>query len=247
MILIWRLLLSKHWSPLPSNMLQSPLHRILVSTQKLAHRTALWFLFSFFISPLIFKERNPWHVPFLRAEMSQNGTWNNFGQLLLVLISLSPLPSQLWEHKSDCDGDLIEWQRAEKQVDEIILPNEVTRTLLLDDRPWKACSIFFFFLLIFLNLGPHLWHMLLSGSGVKLELQQLAYATARAMPDLSCIYDLHHSLWQYSILIPLSEARDWTHIFVDVSWVLKSLSLSGNSGMKHFKRHFGEFPSWRSG
>ena len=39
-----------------------------------------------------------------------------------------------------------------------------------------------------------------------------AYATATATPDLSCIYNLHCSLWQCWILNPLGKARDWTHI-----------------------------------
>ena len=36
------------------------------------------------------------------------------------------------------------------------------------------------------------------------KLQLLAYASATAMPDLSCIYDLHCSSWQCWILNPLS-------------------------------------------
>ena len=47
--------------------------------------------------------------------------------------------------------------------------------------------------------------------GVKLELQLLACATATAMQDLSCVYNLHHSSRQHWILNPLSEARDRTH------------------------------------
>ena len=35
----------------------------------------------------------------------------------------------------------------------------------------------------------------------------------------SCVCDLHHSLWQHWILNPLSEARDRTHILMDVNWV----------------------------
>ena len=31
---------------------------------------------------------------------------------------------------------------------------------------------------------------------VEMELQLLAFATATAMTDLSCICDLHHSSWQ---------------------------------------------------
>ena len=43
---------------------------------------------------------------------------------------------------------------------------------------------------------------------VQLELQLLDYATATAMPDPSCIRDLHHSSRQHQILNPLSEFRD---------------------------------------
>ena len=44
--------------------------------------------------------------------------------------------------------------------------------------------------------------------GVELELQ-LAYATATATPDLSCIFDLN------AILNLLSKARDQTQILID--------------------------------
>ena len=47
--------------------------------------------------------------------------------------------------------------------------------------------------------------------GVELELQLLAYATATAMRNPSCICDLHHSSRQRQILNPLGEARDRTH------------------------------------
>ena len=42
-------------------------------------------------------------------------------------------------------------------------------------------------------LGPHPWHREVPGLGVKSELQPLAYTIAAATPDLSLIYDLHHS------------------------------------------------------
>ena len=67
---------------------------------------------------------------------------------------------------------------------------------------------FFFFFLVF--LGLHLWHMKVPRLGVELELQLPAYATATATQVLSCIFDLHRSLWQCWILSPLSEARDRT-------------------------------------
>ena len=44
--------------------------------------------------------------------------------------------------------------------------------------------------------------------GVNSELQLLVYATATAMPDLSRVYDLHHSSCR--ILNPLRDARDRT-------------------------------------
>ena len=44
--------------------------------------------------------------------------------------------------------------------------------------------------------------------GVKLELQLLAYTTAIATPDPSCVLVLPHSSQQCWILNPLSEARD---------------------------------------
>ena len=43
--------------------------------------------------------------------------------------------------------------------------------------------------------------------GVESELQLSANARATAIPDLSCICDLHHSSQQHQSLNPLSEAR----------------------------------------
>ena len=73
----------------------------------------------------------------------------------------------------------------------------------------------FFFFLAF--LGPNLWYTEVPRLGVKLELQLQAYTTAIAMPDLSCVCDLHHSSQQRWILNPLIEARDRTHIPRDPS------------------------------
>ena len=69
----------------------------------------------------------------------------------------------------------------------------------------SGCLLFFFFLLF---LGPHPWHMEAPRLGVSSELQLPAYATATAMPDLSCICDLHHSSRQCQILNLMSEARE---------------------------------------
>ena len=47
--------------------------------------------------------------------------------------------------------------------------------------------------------------------GVKLQLQLLAYVTAIATQDPSCVFNLQHSSHQRWILNPLNEARDQTH------------------------------------
>ena len=51
----------------------------------------------------------------------------------------------------------------------------------------------------------------------KSELQLLAYATATATRNPSCI--CHHSLWQHWILNPMSETREQTCVFMNASWV----------------------------
>jgi len=48
----------------------------------------------------------------------------------------------------------------------------------------------------------------------------VAYTTATAILDPSCICDLHHSSRQRWILNPLSEARDQTCILMDTSRVV---------------------------
>ena len=55
--------------------------------------------------------------------------------------------------------------------------------------------------------------------GVESELKLLAYTTAIAMPDLSCIFDLHCSLRECQILNPLNRARDQTCILMDTNSV----------------------------
>ena len=69
--------------------------------------------------------------------------------------------------------------------------------------------------------------MKVSGLEVELELQLPAYTTATAMPDLSCICELHHSSWQHQILNSLNDARDQTHILVDTSQILFLRAMRG--------------------
>ena len=68
---------------------------------------------------------------------------------------------------------------------------------------------------IFLFLQLHLWHMEVPKPGIEWELQLLAHLTARVMPDLILICDLHCSLWQHQILNTLSEATDWICILME--------------------------------
>ena len=60
--------------------------------------------------------------------------------------------------------------------------------------------------------------------GVESELQLPSCTTAIATWDLSCIFDLHCSLWQHWIINLLSEDRDQTCILMDTSLVLNLLS-----------------------
>ena len=55
--------------------------------------------------------------------------------------------------------------------------------------------------------------------GVQSELQLLAYPTATATWDRSCLCDLHHSSRPRRVLHPLGKARDGTCILMDPSWV----------------------------
>ena len=67
------------------------------------------------------------------------------------------------------------------------------------------------------------------------ELQLLAYATAIAMRDLSCLCALHHSLWQNWILSPLSEGWGLNPHPHGLCCVLNLLNHSGNSLIVYFE------------
>ena len=86
------------------------------------------------------------------------------------------------------------------------------------------------FYLFFCFLGPHLWHMEAPRLGVKLGYSCWPTPTATAMPDLSHIFDLHHSSLKCSILNPLSKARDWTCILMDTSWICFHCTTMGTPG-----------------
>ena len=66
--------------------------------------------------------------------------------------------------------------------------------------------------------------------GVESELQLPAYVMATAMPDLSCLCNLHHSSRQLQILNQLSEARDRTWVLMDSSQVRYHWATTGTPG-----------------
>ena len=77
-------------------------------------------------------------------------------------------------------------------------------------------SGFFFLFSFFFFLGLYLQHMEVPSLEVESELQLPAYTTATATPDLSHIFDLHHSSWQRWIL---NEARNRTCVLMDAHQV----------------------------
>ena len=95
-------------------------------------------------------------------------------------------------------------------------------------------SRYFFFFFFFCFLGSHPWHTEIPRVGVKSGLQLPDYATATATWNPSCICTLHHSSQQCWISDPLSEARDWTHILMDISWTHFCCAIMGTPISRYF-------------
>ena len=98
-----------------------------------------------------------------------------------------------------------------KGSDAQVSPKALKRTC--KERPWNLgflvnwplvscsclasfCFLFCFVFCLFVSLGPHLRHMEVPRLGVESELQLPAYTTVTATPDLSWVFNLHHSSWQ---------------------------------------------------
>ena len=64
--------------------------------------------------------------------------------------------------------------------------------------------------------------------GLESEPQLLAYATATAMQVSSHVWGIHHSSGQCWFPHPQSEARDWTCILMDTSWIPLGCATMGN-------------------
>ena len=95
----------------------------------------------------------------------------------------------------------------------------------------------FFILFIFLFMATPEAYVSSQARG-RIRAAASAYATAMATPGLSHIWDLHHSLWQYWILNPLSEAGIKPASLQTQHQFLKPLSHNRNS----FKLFFREMP-----
>ena len=104
------------------------------------------------------------------------------------------------------------------------------------------CFVLFWFWFFWVFLGPNPLHMEVLRPGAELELQLPAYATST--PDPSHVYNLHHSSLQHWILNPMSEARDWTCVLVDISSVLNPLSHNRNSPLPLFELGYLCFCCW---
>ena len=115
----------------------------------------------------------------------------------------------------------------------LVIKMEASHLLLwVDLRSLGVClfvCLFFVFVFVFCFLGLHPWHMKVPRLGVELELQLLAYTTATAKPDLSLVYNLHHSSRQCQILNPLSEATDQTCNLTAPRWIRFCCTMTGTT------------------
>ena len=63
--------------------------------------------------------------------------------------------------------------------------------------------------------------------GIWIRAVAVGYAIATAVPDPSCICNLHHSSWQCQILNPLNKARDRTCFLMDMSQICFHCTTAG--------------------
>ena len=101
---------------------------------------------------------------------------------------------------------MMKWTRVYKYLFEIMISvilYNYSGVKLLD----HMVGLFFFLILLF-RAAP----MAHRGSQARGLIRAVAAGLhqATAMPDLSYVFDLHHSSGQFQILNPPSKARDWT-------------------------------------
>ena len=112
-----------------------------------------------------------------------------------------------------------------------VKPLIIVLAVLLWPGLWQSDT--FFFLSFF--LGLQVWHMELLGPVIKSELQLLAYVTATANWDLSCIFDPYHSARQHQILNSLIKARDQIRNLMVPSRICFCCTLMGTPRVAPFK------------
>ena len=109
--------------------------------------------------------------------------------------------------------------------------HSLPKSILHPPSPYSASMASLrFFCLFACFLGPHPWHMKIPRLGVKLALQLLdlpnSHSQSKAGPKPH-LPPTPHSSGQCQILNPLSEARNWTHILMDPSWVCYHWATTG--------------------
>ena len=100
-----------------------------------------------------------------------------------------------------------------------LLYNEISKIPRAYSILHSGVGFFVSLFVCFCFLELHLQHMEVPRLGIKLELQLPAYTTATATWNPSHVCKLRHSSQQHQILNLLSEARDQTHILLEISQV----------------------------
>ena len=117
-----------------------------------------------------------------------------------------------------------------KQHKDMVLYFRISQDKYFLLQTWNK-FFFFFFFFFFVFLGPQPQRMEVPRLGVESELQLLTYTIATATQDRNQVCTLHSSQ-QCQIPNPLSEARDWTWVLMDTSWVCYCWAMMGTPNME---------------
>ena len=119
-------------------------------------------------------------------------------------------------------------QKKKKEIEACHLLVSVLPIILRNHQMPKGHSFFVFLFLIFRAILVAYWSSQARGSN----------ESGSRWPQqcgIQALWDLHHSSWQCWILNSLSEARDWTHVLMDTSWVHYHWATVGTPGATVFK------------
>ena len=132
-------------------------------------------------------------------------TQRMLGGALRVLVVWTLFPAPLYPIKCySTFKTLIRVQLPSLPPDCLLLALIAPCTYIFFSSKYIFCFLGFFFCLFRATPAAYGY----SQARGELKLQLLAYTTATAMPDLSCICNLRHSSQHPCILNPLSKARD---------------------------------------